>query len=106
MEKNDKANLSEPNRESLMIELATRNQSRYEEQAREFLQEGGLLVEIDGKLLEYRFEDPFCMAYLSSDGGESFERLGGRRLDPSEGSDEFRVFWEFADKEARVLLHY
>ena len=106
MEQGDLGDQSEPDRESLMIELAARNQSRYEEQAKEFIQAGKLLVEIDGKLLEYRFEDPFCMAYLSCDGGESFERLGGRRLDPGKGSDEFRVFWEFADKEARVLLHY
>lgn len=92
-------------RDLLMGELATLNQSRYELQAKEFIAKGSLLIKGSNFILNYRFENPFCMVYVSYDGGGNFKRLGGRRLNSQDGHDEFRIFWEFADKEARVLLH-
>lgn len=104
MEINDESTLPILDREVLMGTLAEQNKSRYEMQAIEFVEAGTLTVELGDAILKYENEDAFCMAYVSYDKGINFFRLGGRRLNPSDGRDDFRVFWEFADKEARVLL--
>lgn len=96
--------ISELSRDLLIGELATLNQSRYEFEAQKFLQAGELFVQGRGFTLRYRLEDRFCMSAISYDAGTSYSPLGGRRLDLIDGFDELRVFWEFADKEARVFL--
>jgi len=87
-----------------IFQLESKNQARYESQARELIRKKKLTIEVDGALIRYKLELFGFRCEISRDSGESFQFTSWHKMRWRKSEKVAALPLLFATTEADLLL--
>ena len=87
-----------------IFQLESKNQARYESQARELIRKKKLTIEVDGALIRYKLELFGFRSEISRDSGESFQLTSWHKMRWRKSEKVAALPLLFATTEADLLL--
>ena len=87
-----------------IFQLESKNQARYESQARELIRKKRLIIEVDGALIRYKLELFGFRCEISRDSGESFQLTSWHKIRWRKSEKVAALPLLFATTEADLLL--
>lgn len=87
-----------------IFQLESKNQVRYESQARELIRKKKLIIEVDGALIRYKLELFGFRCEISRDSGESFQFTSWQKMRWRKSEKFAELPLLFATTEADLLL--